>query len=247
MRRRRLSDALVERGLADSEAEAFALIADDRVTVDGAPANNPSRQIAPGEAILVVEPERFVSRGGEKLEGALEAFDISVEGLTVVDVGAATGGFSDCVLQRGAARVVAIDVGRGLLHPRIAADPRVVVMEGRSIRATAEAPELTEVGDLVVVDLSFISAASVSGLLARLVRPGGRLLVLVKPQFEASHEEASRGAGVIHDEEVRSRVVAEVRSALEAHGLRMVGSRDSVLAGRSGNREIFLLAERPEA
>lgn len=243
--RRRLGEELVRRGLAVDAEEAVALVAASRVLVNGAPTDTVHRLVAAGDMIRVEVLPRYVSRGGEKLAGALDDLGIDVSGLVVVDVGSSTGGFTDCLLQRGAARVVAVDVGRGLLHERIAADPRVEVREGRDVRDLTEDPTTFEVADLVVVDLSFISLGRVMEHLARLIRPGGRLLCLVKPQFEATRDEADRAAGVIRDEAVRERVVGEVRKAIEAAGLRVRANVESSLAGRRGNREVFVVAERP--
>lgn len=232
--------------MVGNEEVAFSLVAADRVYVNGAPTDSPDRRVASGDAIRIVEPPRFVSRGGAKLDGALDALSLDVTGVVAFDIGSSTGGFTDCLLQRGASRVVAVDVGRGLLHERLAVDPRVEVLEGRDVRDLETDSSRRSSADLVVVDLSFISIRLVAGHLAGLVRPGGRLLCLVKPQFESTRDEASRGAGVIKDESVRARVLGEVRSELESVGLRWIVSVESTVTGRKGNREVFLLAERPE-
>jgi 23S rRNA (cytidine1920-2'-O)/16S rRNA (cytidine1409-2'-O)-methyltransferase len=244
--RRPLDVELVRRGLASDTEEADRLVASMRVYVNGAPTNSPQRLVAAADVLRVVERSRFVSRGGEKLDGALESLQVDVTGATVVDVGSSTGGFTDCLLQRGAGRVVAVDVGRGLLHERLVSDPRVEVVEGRDVRELQDDPSTSGMADLVVVDLSFISLQHLVDHLVRLLRPGGMLLCLVKPQFEATREEASRGEGVIRDESVRARVVGEVRAVLDASGMRVVSTVESSLPGRRGNREVFLLAERPE-
>jgi len=244
--RRPLAVELVRRGLASDTEEADRLVASMRVYVNGAPTDSPQRLVAAADVLRVVERSRFVSRGGEKLDGALESLKVDVTGATVVDVGSSTGGFTDCLLQRGAGRVVAVDVGRGLLHERLVSDPRVEVVEGRDVRGLQDDPSTSGMADLVVVDLSFISLQHLVDHLVRLLRPGGMLLCLVKPQFEATHEEASRGEGVIRDESVRARVVGEVRAVLDTSGMRVLSAVESSLPGRRGNREVFLLAERPE-
>lgn len=210
------------------------------MTVGGAPAAKAARLVAPGEPVVVLgDPPRFVSRGGEKLDAALEAFGVAVRGRRGLDAGSSTGGFTDCLLQRGAATVVAVDVGRGQLHPRLRADDRVVVRERTDIRAL----DLDEVGgpaDLVVADLSFISLRTVLDALLGAVRPDGDLVVLAKPQFEVGRAEASRGKGVIRDPEVRAAALAEVRGAVTGHGAVIMGEMESPLRGGSGNVEHLL-------
>lgn len=208
--------------------------------VAGAPATKASRLVAPDEPIVVAgPPARFVGRGGEKLAGALERFGVDLEDALVLDAGASTGGFTDCALQAGAARVVAVDVGRGQLHQRLRVDPRVDVRERTNVRHLAPG-DLGPLVDAVVADLSFISLRTVTPALLGLVRPGGDLIWLVKPQFEAGRQEASRNKGVIADPEVWRRVLEEVSGALREHGAAIMGLMTSPLRGADGNVEFLL-------
>lgn len=251
-RPQRIDRALVEAGLARSRDEAQALIADDRVTVNGAPVLNVARQVNDRDQLVVVSLERFVSRGGLKLEAALEHFarkgaEVPVRSSRVLDAGASTGGFVDCLLQRGASCVVACDVGTGLLHPKIAADPRVEVHDGvnvRDIEALIARGSLLGDFDLVVADLSFISLRTVLRSLMSAVRLGGEMLLLVKPQFEASKQEVDRGGGVIRDSDIRRRCIDEVSQAVRDVGGEVVDEVESAVAGPAGNREHWLLVHR---
>ncbi len=246
----RIDKALVAAGLARSQDEAQALIADDRVTVNGSPVLNAARQVSNTDVLAVIALQQFVSRGGLKLDAALTHFaatgaPLAIDGLRVLDAGASTGGFVDCVLQRGAGRVVACDVGRGLLHPRIAADARVEVrdeLNARAIGALVRDGGMQGNFDLVVADLSFISLTLVVASLVSVTRQGGELLVLVKPQFEATKAEVDRGEGVITDEAIRKRCIDTVRDALTACGARPVGDVESAVPGPAGNREHWLRA-----
>jgi len=201
--------------------------------------------LLPEDAILELRgEERFVSRGGHKLEGALRDLDLMVTGAVAVDVGASTGGFTDCLLQAGAVRVYAIDVGQGQLAARLRQDPRVVVRDRTNARELT--PEgFSEPIDLVTVDASFISLDRLMPAIARLLRPGGVVLALVKPQFEAGREAASRGRGVIRDPDVREAAIGRARAAMVAAGLQVLGERDSRVPGPKGNVERFILARRP--
>lgn len=222
------------------------MIAERSVLVGGAVADKASRLVAADEPIEIQRQRgRFVGRGGEKLEAALEKFGIDVNGITVLDAGASTGGFTDCLLQRGAASVVAVDVGRGQLHERLREDSRVTVLERTHIRDVS--PERLGVEDfeMVVADLSFISLQGVARVLTGLVRHGGDLVVLVKPQFEAGRQEASRGRGVIRDPEVWTRVLDEVITAFREAGAAMMGVMPSPIRGADGNVE-FLVRFRRE-
>lgn len=242
--RRRLDTELVRRGLVASRDQARAVIADGLVLVSGAPSGKPDRLVDPGEPIVVVgPPARFVGRGGHKLEAALDRFDIDVHGLRVIDVGASTGGFTDCLLQRGAWSVVAVDVGHGQLHERLRHDPRVVVHERTNVRY-AEPATLGGPAPLVVADLSFISLRTVLDALLKLTSPDGRLIVLIKPQFEAGRLEASRGRGVITDPTVWRRVLGEVRHDVVARGAAMMGIMVSPIKGADGNVEFLALIAR---
>ena len=240
--RRRLDAELVRRGLAASRTDAQASVAAGRVLVNGAQADKPARLVAAGDAVVVAgPPPRFVGRGGEKLDAALSAFDIDVGGLAALDVGASTGGFSDCLLQRGARRVVALDVGHGQLHPRVRDDPRVVVLERTNIRA-ATPDTIGGLVDIVVVDVSFISLVVVIPVLVSLCQPGSPMVLLVKPQFEAGRVEVARGRGVITDPAIHARVQDEVGAALHAAGCAVVGWMDSPIKGGEGNRELLVHA-----
>jgi 23S rRNA (cytidine1920-2'-O)/16S rRNA (cytidine1409-2'-O)-methyltransferase len=208
--------------------------------VGGSVVAKAARRTAPDEPIEIAgPPPRFVSRGGLKLDAALEVFGIDVTGRRVIDVGASTGGFTDCLLQRGAAAVTAIDVGYGQLHERLRADPRVEVVERRHIR-DCHADEFAP-APLVVADLSFISLSAVLEPLLELVAPDGCLVALVKPQFEAGRADASRGRGVIRDPAVWRRVLVGLRSDVEARGAAMMGLMISPIAGAQGNVEFFAL------
>lgn len=239
----RVDRALVSAGLVRSIEEAHALIADDRVTVNGAPVMNAARQVSARDHVAVVEVAKFVSRGGLKLEAALDALGVSVSGARVLDAGASTGGFVDCLLQRGAAHVVACDVGRGLLHPKVANDPRVEVCDevnARDIGDMVRDGRLSGGFDVVVADLSFISLTTVAKSLMDAARAGGTLLLLVKPQFEATKEEVDRGSGVIADDAVRQRCIRTVRDSLERLGARYVADVECAVPGPAGNREHWL-------
>ena len=237
---------MVRRGLAPSRAAAQSLIAEGRVRVGGASAAKPARLVDPGEAVVVTaDGPRYVSRGGLKLEAALTGFGIDPTGRRAVDVGASTGGFTDCLLRHGATGVAAIDVGRNQLHERLRADPRVVSLERTDVRAV-DAAAVGGPADLVVVDLSFISLRIVAAALRGLA--SGDLVALVKPQFEAGRAEADRGRGVIKDPAVRSRAVLGACDALEAAGAAIMGVMASPLTGADGNVEFLVHADvRPGA
>jgi 23S rRNA (cytidine1920-2'-O)/16S rRNA (cytidine1409-2'-O)-methyltransferase len=240
--RRRLDAELVRRGLATSRTEAAAAVDAGLVTVSGAPASKASRLVAPDEPVELAGPaKRFVSRGGDKLDAALDHFGIDVRGVRALDAGASTGGFTDCLLQRGAAHVVAVDVGRYQLHERLRADPRVAVHEGVNVRH-ADAASLGAPFDVVVADLSFISLRTVAEVLVGLARPGGALVWLVKPQFEVGRAEASRSRGVVRDPDARTRVRDEIHVHLEAVGAHVHGWMDSPVPGPAGNVELLVHA-----
>jgi 23S rRNA (cytidine1920-2'-O)/16S rRNA (cytidine1409-2'-O)-methyltransferase len=232
---------VVERGLAETRTRAQSLILAGRV-MSGERRVEKSGELLPSDAPLEVrQRERFVSRGGEKLEGALAAFGVEVRGAVCADVGASTGGFTDCLLQRGAARVFAIDVGHGQLAQALRLDPRVVVLERTNARhLTREA--LGAAVNLLVADVSFISLEKLLPAFCAILAPGGLLVALVKPQFEAGRAEVTRGRGVIRDEGVRTAVVANVAQAITGAGFEVLGEADSVLPGPKGNRERFVFA-----
>lgn len=242
--RRRLDAELVRRGLASTRSEAQRLIGAGLVTVGGAPADKAARLVATGDALAVRGPaRRFVSRGGEKLDAALDHFGIDPTGYRVLDAGASTGGFTDCVLQRGAAAVIAVDVGYGQLHEKLRGDPRVDSRERTHIRDVDAATLGGEV-DLVVGDLSFISLTKVVVPLVGAVRTGGDLVLLVKPQFEAGREEVAKGRGVITDPEIWRRTVNDVCGAFAVSGATMMGQMVSPIHGAEGNTEFLVWFRR---
>jgi len=235
----RLDVALVARGLAPTRERAQALILAGRVAVDGRPATKAGQPVSDDAALAVAEPPHpYVSRGGVKLAAALDRFGIDPAGKTCLDVGASTGGFTDCLLQRGAARVYAVDVGHGQLDARLRADPRVVVREKVNARSLSEA-DVPERVEIAVVDVSFISLRLVLPATAARVAPGGAIVALVKPQFEAGRGEVPRG-GVVRSEATRRRVVEEVAEAGRALGLAVLGVVPSPIAGARGNAEFLL-------
>lgn len=235
--RRRLDVELVRRGLVDSREQARQRIEASQVLVDGALADKAARQVHPGQDVkLLGPPPPYVSRAGAKLAGALDAFGIDVQGLRCLDAGASTGGFTDCLLQRGARCVIAVDVGTNQLHERLRADDRVVVHEQTDIRSLTP-EQLGGPTELTVGDLSFISLTKVLESLVRLTRPGAEMLLLIKPQFEAGRDEASRGRGIITDPAIWQRVIAEVAEAGRELGAVMEDCVPSSITGAGGNVE----------
>jgi 23S rRNA (cytidine1920-2'-O)/16S rRNA (cytidine1409-2'-O)-methyltransferase len=240
----RLDHLVLASGLAPSRARAQAVILAGRVLVAGKPVDKVG-SLVDEEAVVALKGEEktYVSRGGEKLAGALDAFDLDVHGLRCLDLGASTGGFTDCLLRRGASHVVAVDVGYGQLAYALRVDPRVTVRE----RTNARALQPDSVGgpaDLTVVDASFISLAKLLPAIVRCTREGGTLVALVKPQFEVGRAAASRGKGVVRDEGERTDAIARVVGELVSAGLDVLAQRDSVLLGPKGNREAFVHARR---
>jgi 23S rRNA (cytidine1920-2'-O)/16S rRNA (cytidine1409-2'-O)-methyltransferase len=244
--RKRLDIALVERALVPSREKAQALILAGQVRVDGQPATKAGQSVAEGAQVEVIGKDHpYVSRGGVKLEAALEAFAVDVTGLTALDIGASTGGFTHCLLLRGAAHVVAVDVGYGQLAWEVRNDPRVTVLERTNIRSL-EPSALGGPVDLVVVDVSFISLVTVLRHAVRFVRSGGRILALVKPQFEAGRDQVRRG-GRVTDVEVHEQVLRRVAEAGREVGLELLGQMTSPIVGKkSGNREFLVLWRLPE-
>ena len=243
LRKSRLDLLLVERGLAETRTQAQALILAGDVFVGEQPAEKPG-SLVPGDAPLRLRQKlRYVSRGGLKLEGALRQLAISVEGKICVDIGASTGGFTDCLLQAGALKVYAIDVGRGQLHSRLAADPRVVSREGVNARYLSEA-DLPELVDVATVDVSFISLTQVLPAVLRRLRQGGTLIALVKPQFEVGRSKVAKG-GVVKDPVAREQSIRKIAAFLEGEKLRVLGRVDSPIAGPAGNLEVLIAATRP--
>ncbi|MCS7207101.1 MAG: TlyA family RNA methyltransferase [Dehalococcoidia bacterium] len=239
--RTRLDTLLVERGLAPTREKAQALVLAGQVLVDGQPARKPGQTVDPSAHVEVLAPLPYVSRGGIKLAHALDTFRISVEGKVCLDVGASTGGFTDCLLQRGARRVYAVDVGRGQLDLRLRRDPRVVVMEGVNARYPFPLPEPV---DLITVDVSFISLRLVLPSVARHLGRGGTVLCLVKPQFEAPRQKVGKG-GVVRDPTVHAQAIASVAVWAIGQGWRVRGITPSPILGDKGNREFFLWLEVP--
>jgi 23S rRNA (cytidine1920-2'-O)/16S rRNA (cytidine1409-2'-O)-methyltransferase len=268
----RLDQALVERALCDSREKAKRLILAGAVRVNGHPAKKASDSIKPADAIVVDTPEKFVSRGGHKLEHALAHFQLNVAGLTAIDIGASTGGFTDCMLQRGAAKVFAVDVGQGQLAWKLRNDPRVVVMEKTNARflkpenfggTSSTSPQSKnnpeEPGtrgtrpsegafygaDLVVADCSFISLTKILPPAVPLLKPDGKIVALIKPQFEAGKAEVDKGRGVITDAAIHDRVLAELKDFVTAQaGLCWRGVVESPLLGPAGNKEFLALIEK---
>jgi 23S rRNA (cytidine1920-2'-O)/16S rRNA (cytidine1409-2'-O)-methyltransferase len=242
----RLDELLVTRGLAASRAQAKALIMAGHVLHGTERLDKPGRVFPADHELTVEQPPRFVSRGGEKLAAALAHFALDLKGAHVLDVGASTGGFTDCVLQAGAADVVCVDVGRAQLHAKLRADPRVTNLEKINARHLAATDLPRTVFDAVVMDLSFISLKSVLPAVWPFLRPGGALVALVKPQFEAGKAEADKGRGVIRDPAVQQAVLEGVRdfALAELPGCRLTGSIDSPITGADGNREFLLVLDK---
>lgn len=228
---------LVEKGLAESRARAQALIMAGEVVVEGKASIKPGTLVNEEAAITILEPPPFVSRGGIKLDHALSQFQLDVTDKVTADIGASTGGFTDCLLQRGASRVYAIDVGYGQLDYRLRQNPRVVVME----RVNARYPlPLPEKADLATIDLSFISVQKVLPSVAEILKSDGNIIVLVKPQFEARREEVDKG-GVVKQPLVHARVLGRFITWIMGYGFRLGGLVASPVRGASGNKEFFTL------
>ena len=241
MTKRRIDTLLVERGLVESRAKAQALIMAGEVEVDGQAVTKSGALVAEGATIRLAESPPFVSRGGLKLDYALDSFQIDVSARVVADIGASTGGFTDCLLKRGASRVYAIDVGHGQLDYRLRRDERVVVIEKVNARYPITLPEKV---DLATIDVSFISVEKVIPQVAQLVKDKGCLLVLIKPQFEARREEVGKG-GVIKQPLVHARVLGRFIAWMVEHSFRLGGLVASPILGASGNKEFFVLVKLP--
>lgn len=238
----RLDELLVEKGQAESRSQAKALILAGKVLIGTERLDKPGRSLPSDSEVRVEQPPRFVSRGGEKLEGFLDQFNISMEGLHVLDVGASTGGFTDCSLQRGAISATCVDVGRAQMHNKLIQDPRVTNLEKTNARHL-------QLGDLpcdsyprIVMDLSFISLTKVLPAVWQFLEPGGCLIALVKPQFEARKEEVDAGRGIIRDEAIHERVLGEICefTLTELPGAELIGTMDSPIKGTDGNREFLI-------
>jgi 23S rRNA (cytidine1920-2'-O)/16S rRNA (cytidine1409-2'-O)-methyltransferase len=280
----RLDQALVDRGLCDSRERAKRAVLAGQVRVNGQPARKPSDAVQPADALALDAGEKFVSRGGHKLEHALDHFQLDVNGLVAIDLGASTGGFTDCLLQHGAAKVFAVDVGRGQLAWKLRNDPRVVVMEKtnarnltlehfeehgqkhstfniqhRTSKSAPTKPRLSALGvecsmlnvsseppaDIITIDCSFISLKKILPAAAPLLKAGGKIVALIKPQFEAGKAEADKGRGVITDAAIHDRVIQELREFVSAQaGLCWRNVVESPLLGPAGNKEFLVLIEK---
>ena len=235
---------LVDLGIAPTRARAQALVLAGQVVVDDQRVDKPGSRVSTEATVrLKGEPMPYVSRGGLKLEAALKHFQLDVRGAVCADIGASTGGFTDCLLQAGASRVHALDVGRGQLHARLRSDPRVVLHEGVNARHLGPS-DLPEPVSVLVVDVSFISLTQVLPATVQFLVPGGVTVALVKPQFEAGRDQVGKG-GVVRDDAVRAEAVSRVQVCVEQLGLVPIGALDSPVHGPAGNREILLVARRP--
>ena len=245
MNKERLDRLVVERGLADSREQAQRLIRAGSVLVNGHPSHKAGVRVACDVLLAVKEPPRFVSRGGEKLEGAFGAFAFRVKGLRGIDVGASTGGFTDCLLQHGAEHVIAADVGRGQLHMSLRNDPRVTVLERFNVRHVREG-DLPFRPDFAVFDVSFISLELVLPPVVVLLEGSGEIVTLIKPQFEAGRGQVGRG-GVVRDPDVRQAVLERIRLFGENKlSLQWLGCVESPLTGPAGNVEYLAWWRKPE-
>lgn len=243
----RLDQALVQRGLCATREKAQRAVLAGQVRLRGHTARKASDRVKPEDELALTEPERFVSRGGFKLEHGLVHFQIAARGWMAVDLGASTGGFTDCLLQHGAAKVFAVDVGRGQLAWKLRQDPRVVVMEKTNARELTPQsfPQPFAGADLVVADCSFISLRKILPAAVALLRDSGKILALVKPQFEAGKAEADRGAGVITDPAIHARVLLELKEFVTRNlGIHWRGETPSPLLGPAGNKEFLVLLEK---
>lgn len=243
----RVDQALVERGLCESRERARRSVLAGQVRVNQQLAHKPSDSVKATDVVELAVPEKYVSRGGLKLEGALRDFKVDVSGMIAIDLGASTGGFTDCLLQHGCARVYAVDVGCGQLAWKLRTNARVVVMEKTNARhlTAASFPAPFEKVDIAVADCSFISLRLILPAAKGLVRVGGHILALIKPQFEAGKREVDRGEGVIRDPEVHRRVIEELRHSVDQEqDLRWLGVVESDLIGPAGNKEFFAYIEK---
>ena len=237
----------MDRGLSESREKAKRAILAGTVRINGQRAQKASDTVRDGDAVSIDAPEKFVSRGGHKLEHALSHFQISVDGLTAIDLGASTGGFTDCLLQHGATKVCAVDVGHGQLAWKLRQDTRVLVMEKNNARELTPAsfPQPFAPADIIVIDCSFISLQKLLVAAVALLRPLGKLVALVKPQFEAGKAEVDKGEGVITDPAIHQRVLDELHAFVDTMPeLTWKGVTESPLLGPAGNKEFLLLLEK---
>ena len=237
-KKERIDNLLVQRALAPSREKARALIMAAQVLVDGRVVSKAGPAVHPESEIIVKQGLRYVSRGGLKLEGALDTLNIDVTGLTILDVGASTGGFTDCALQSGAKKVFALDVGRGLIDSKLRNDERVTLIERKNVRYLKET-ELSEKVDLALVDVSFISLKKVLPAIKGVVKEGGSILALVKPQFEVGKGQVGKG-GIVKDAALHREVVEDIKGFSESEGLKVLGECDSPVKGAKGNQEFWL-------
>ena len=243
----RLDQALVERGLCESREKAKRAILAGQVRVNDQLAHKASDSVKPDDQVTLVAPEKFVSRGGIKLEHALNHFQLKVTGQTAIDLGASTGGFTDCLLQRGAAKVYAVDVGQGQLAWKLRRDHRVVVMEKTNARllTVEKFPSPFAPADLAVIDCSFISLRKIVPAAVALLAASAKIIALIKPQFEAGKREADRGAGVIRDPAIHERVLRELKEFVSSQpALKWMGVTESPVLGPAGNKEFLVLIEK---
>jgi 23S rRNA (cytidine1920-2'-O)/16S rRNA (cytidine1409-2'-O)-methyltransferase len=239
MARQRLDQLLVQRGLAETRNKAQALIMAGSVRVDGRPESKAGTMVAETAVVDVTAALPYASRGGHKLAHALETFQLNPQGLTALDVGASTGGFTDVLLQRGAARVYAIDVGYGILDYRLRTDPRVINLERTNIRHLSALPDDAR-GDCAVIDTSFISLTLVLPAVKQLLQPGGWIVALIKPQFEAGAGQVGKG-GVVRDPAIHAAVQQKIRDFAASIGLAAAGLTTSPITGPAGNVEFLIL------
>lgn len=242
----RLDELLVQIGQAETRSQAKAIILSGKVRLGTEVWDKPGKTLPEDSAIEVLQPPRFVGRGGEKLEEALTAFSIDCRGRHLLDIGASTGGFTDCALQAGAVSATCVDVGHGQLHSRLRDDPRVTNLEKTNARHVKPGDLPRATYELVVIDVSFISLRLILPAVWPFLAPGGNLIALIKPQFEAEKKEVDRGAGVIRDESIQERILHEIETfALgKLDQVRHVGSTDSPIRGAEGNREFLLGLEK---
>lgn len=241
MNKQRIDLLLVERGLVESREKAKVLVMAGEVTVQGHRVAKASELFESSVAISIKTPERYVSRGGLKLEHALNYFSISAQGKRVLDVGASTGGFTDCLLQQGAAKVVALDVGQGQLHWRLRQDARVEIVEGKNARHLGP-DELGEHFDLIVMDVSFISQTLIWPRIVEQLKPSGKVISLIKPQFEVQAHEVGKG-GIVREAALHDRTVNRIKDWVQTEmGLEVLGVTASPILGKEGNREFLLCA-----
>ncbi|NBU60575.1 MAG: TlyA family RNA methyltransferase [Actinobacteria bacterium] len=248
MKRVRLDKALVARSLVETEAQAQLAIDERKITVNGAIAVSHGFMVAPSDELLMIVAPKYVSRGGLKLEAAIRHFGLDFADKRVLDVGASTGGFTDCALQHGAREVVALDIGKNLLHEKIASDSRVVVYDNTNARDIKRLlisgdPTFALLFDVATIDLSFISVHDVLSAVLAAIKDDGVLVLLIKPQFEATKAETDRGAGVITDAAIHQRVKDEIVKIVGQNGCDVAGIIESPILGHDGNREFLLVAK----